>query len=391
MIIFLFIVLSYAAANLHLYYKIIAVLSPEFPVNFLLGLLLLIMAVSPTLIHIYSLRGSKRSVTFWSYLVFYWLSLLVIFFPLAFMLDVYNYFILNPEYAGHLFSGAQIISPENIFFYPLALAFFVNLYGYYEAKQIRVEHLTLKTDKLPAGTERIRIVQIADLHLGVIVGEKVLKKVIAMTEEAGPDLIVSTGDLLDGGVKHIGHMKSMLKNIKAPLGKFAVIGNHEFYGGLSSTSGYIEEVGFTLLRAEGQTIGNKLNIAGVDFIGGETASYHRRTDQATERDILSALPDSLYTVLLKHKTEVEGESLGLFDLQLSGHTHNGQIFPMQLAVMCIFRHHTGFKRLAKGSAIYVSRGTGTAGPPIRFLAPPEITIIDIERELLSIPPLCRKS
>ena len=93
--------------------------------------------------------------------------------------------------------------------------------------------------------------------------------------------------------------------------------------------------------------------------------------------MLSGLPDGLFTLLLKHRSDVEKDSIGRFDLQLSGHTHSGQIFPMHLAVMFLFQHHTGFTKLPEGSAIYVSRGAGTAGPPVRFLSTPEITIIDI--------------
>jgi predicted MPP superfamily phosphohydrolase len=93
--------------------------------------------------------------------------------------------------------------------------------------------------------------------------------------------------------------------------------------------------------------------------------------------VLAGLPAGLFILLLKHRSDVEEDSLGLFDLQLSGHTHKGQIFPMHLATMFLFKHHTGFIELSKGSAIYVSRGTGTAGPPVRFLSAPEVTIIDI--------------
>jgi predicted MPP superfamily phosphohydrolase len=168
--------------------------------------------------------------------------------------------------------------------------------------------------------------------------------------------------------------------MKARYGKYAVMGNHEVYGGVRQTTGFIEDAGFKLLRGNGVTINDTINIAGMDFSGGEAHGYSRQSGQKQEHQVLTGLREGLFTLSLKHRSDVREESLGLFDLQLSGHTHKGQIFPMNLATMFIFQHHTGFIKLAKGSAIYVSRGTGTAGPPIRFLSTPEITVIDIVNE-----------
>jgi predicted MPP superfamily phosphohydrolase len=168
-----------------------------------------------------------------------------------------------------------------------------------------------------------------------------------------------------------------LKNLQPRLGKYAVMGNHEVYGGVKNTIKFIRDSGFILLRGSGVAVEDTINIAGMDFTGGEVRRYSKQYLQKPEREILSGLPSGLFTLLLKHRSDVENESLGMFDLQLSGHTHKGQIFPMNLATMFLFQHHSGFAELAKGSAIYVSRGTGTAGPPVRFLSTPEITIIDI--------------
>ncbi|MCK5093182.1 MAG: metallophosphoesterase, partial [Spirochaetes bacterium] len=102
-----------------------------------------------------------------------------------------------------------------------------------------------------------------------------------------------------------------------------------------------------------------------------------------ERDLLKGLPDDRFTLLLKHRPVIDEQSLGLFDLQLSGHTHKGQIFPFGLAVAYFFPHISGMAELskgAKGSKLYTNRGTGTWGPPFRFLSPPEVTIIEILNE-----------
>jgi predicted MPP superfamily phosphohydrolase len=140
---------------------------------------------------------------------------------------------------------------------------------------------------------------------------------------------------------------------------------------------FLKDAGFTVLRGEGVTVDNIINIAGMDFTGGEAHRHSKELQQRPEDEVLSDLNRNLFTVLLKHRSDVNEKSLGLFDLQLSGHTHKGQIFPMNLATTFLFQHHSGFTELKNGTAIYVSRGTGTAGPPIRFLSAPEVTIIDI--------------
>jgi predicted MPP superfamily phosphohydrolase len=118
-----------------------------------------------------------------------------------------------------------------------------------------------------------------------------------------------------------------------------------------------------------------LTIAGVDDPAGRWMGVPVHTD---EKALLSALPRERFTLLLKHQPVVDRNSLGLFDLQLSGHTHGGQIFPFGLLVRMVYRMRNGLTSLTPNGHQYVSRGTGTWGPPLRVLAPPEITLIEIE-------------
>ena len=377
MLIFLFIITIFSAANVYFYYKLSLLINSGTSVDILTGIVILFMALSPFLIPVYSHRGSEKSVKIFSYAGYMWLAFLISFFPIGIILDLYNLAVqYGGSVSGHEF-GSVILSSDTLFFIPLFLSFAINLYGYFEAKNLRIERLVIKTAKLPEGVDRVRIAQISDLHLSIIVRDGILDKVIEKIRHEAPDIIVSTGDLVDGIIRHIGHLAERLKNMEARLGKYAIIGNHEVYGGIKPTTTFIEDAGFTLLRGNGVTVENTINIAGMDFNGMETRKYNRESPQKPEWEILAGLPAGLFTLLLKHRTDVEKRSLGLFDLQLSGHTHKGQIFPVNLATMFMFPYHNGFTGLAKGSAIYASRGTGTAGPPVRFLAAPEITIIDI--------------
>ncbi len=374
--ILIFIILSYCSANVYFYFKLTDQAGSGTLINMLIGAAVFFLSLSPVLIPIYTHRGSMRSITIFSYIGYMWLAFLVPFFSIGIILDAYNLALqqLSPYVHYDLLSKA--IPGSIVFYAPLFLSLLINVYGLFEAQNLRVERLVIPTPKLPAGAGKVRIAQISDLHLGVMVRDRIVDRVITLINDENPDIIVSTGDLVDGITKHIGHLSAKLKNLQPRLGKYAVTGNHEVYGGTKRTKRFIEEAGFEVLRGRGITAGS-INIAGMDFSGGEISGYKKDGPQTKESDVLSGLPDGLFTLLLKHRSDVEKDSIGRFDLQLSGHTHSGQIFPMHLAVMFLFQHHTGFTKLPEGSAIYVSRGAGTAGPPVRFLSTPEITIIDI--------------
>jgi predicted MPP superfamily phosphohydrolase len=116
-----------------------------------------------------------------------------------------------------------------------------------------------------------------------------------------------------------------------------------------------------------------MNIAGVD----DPARPYRTLKNDFEKALLSTLPRDGFTLYLKHQPVIDPSTLGLFDLQLSGHTHKGQIFPFNLATKLFYSMHSGLTELGKGSLLYVSRGSGTWGPPVRFLSPPEVTLIEL--------------
>ena len=101
-----------------------------------------------------------------------------------------------------------------------------------------------------------------------------------------------------------------------------------------------------------------------------------------EKAILSTVPHNLLTILLKHRPDIDKKTTGLFDLQLSGHTHGGQIFPFRWVVRLLYKKYRGLHKFANGRFLYISTGTGTWGPPMRFLTPPKITIIDVVSDRL---------
>ena len=242
-------------------------------------------------------------------------------------------------------------------------------YGFWEAHHPVVEEITLQSPKLPALRSPLRIALVSDLHLGRMVGPRRLSQLKRLVDLYSPQVLVAAGDVLDGPPSAARDSLALLSAWQAPLGKFAVLGNHEFFGGPQAAQAYLEEAGFTVLRNQGLTVGEFLNLAGVDDPRGGLKDQEGRA--------LDNLPQKNLTLLLKHRPQVAAASLGRFDLQLSGHTHKGQIFPFTLVVQQIYPHLAGLYHLPGGAWLYTSRGGGTWGPPLRILARPEVTIITV--------------
>jgi len=249
----------------------------------------------------------------------------------------------------------------------------VSLYGWFEARAIRTERIVVRSPKISAGTSPLRIVQISDVHLGLIVRQDRLKRIMEQVRKASPDLMVSTGDLVDGEMNDLDGVADLLNEVKPKYGTFAVTGNHEFYAGLDQALAFTRRAGFRVLRGEAVTIPGTITIVGVDDPSGP--GY--RSSNSGEGALLSKAASGTFTLFLKHRPDIAREGIGLFELQLSGHLHDGQIFPFRLLVRLFYPHIAGLRALPGGAFLYVSRGSGTWGPPIRFLAPPEVTIIDL--------------
>ena len=248
------------------------------------------------------------------------------------------------------------------------------VYGYFEARAIRVERIHLRTTKLPAAFGRVKIIQISDVHLGALIGARRLRRIVARIQALDPDLLVSTGDLVDGQADHLDGLTRLFRELRPRFGKFAVTGNHEFFVGADRALDFTARAGFTVLRDEAASLAGVLTIAGVDDPAGRWMGVPVLTD---EKALLSALPRERFTLLLKHQPVVDHNSLGLFDLQLSGHTHGGQIFPFGLLVRLAYRMRSGLTPLMPHGHLYVSRGIGTWGAPMRIGASPELTLIEL--------------
>jgi predicted MPP superfamily phosphohydrolase len=341
----------------------------------IVALFMLLMLFAPFIVHITEKAGFEKFARVMSYTGYVWMGVLFLFVSASVVVDLYRSIVYAVEIVVKMDISNMTPSARFAFFVPLALSLMISIYGFIEAKDIRTEMITIKSAKIPAEVRRVRIAQISDVHLGLIVGKERLNKILAKVKEANPDILVSTGDLVDGQINGLRGLSEMLREVKPRYGKFAVTGNHEFYAGLSQALNFTEKAGFTVLRGDAVTAGGLINIAGVDDPQGKAFGLFKGGD---EKELLSRLPAGKFTVLLKHRPLIDKDSPGLFDLQLSGHVHKGQIFPFSLLTGLYYHPvQAGFADLARNSHLYVSRGSGTWGPPIRFLSPPEVTVIDV--------------
>lgn len=252
-------------------------------------------------------------------------------------------------------------------------------WGVYEAHAVRPRHLVLPAAKLPPGVERVRIAQVSDAHFGTIVRLPAAERMARIVEEAKPDLIVATGDLPDASPEQVEGLHAPFARLSAPLGKYAVTGNHEYYAGIGGSLDFLGKAGFTVLRGEEATPGGVLRLVGVSDRAVIRSGGEGSSPREAEAAPILARPSPLYTVLLRHQPLTMPGEAGRFDLQLSGHTHDGQVWPFRYASRVAYPVGIGLVPLPGGSTLYVSRGAGTWGPPMRFLAPPEVAIIDLVR------------
>ncbi len=371
---FLLVYLSvYSLAHYYTFRKIRTAFLPGRKANIGIVMFMATMIAAPIMVRLAERAGIETGARLWAYTSFSWMGLLFLFVTLSGTVDVVRFAILSAEKIQKQKLFKAKISPRQLFALQAMVVVAIYSYGLFEAADIRLEQIKIVSPKITEKSGRIRIAQISDLHLGLIAREGRLKRIIARIEEAKPDILVSTGDLIDGQLNHLTKAAELLAALNPPLGKFAITGNHEFYAGLQKSLYFIEKSGFTLLRHKGMVV-KGINLVGVDDSAVKSLGQgHTKS----ERALLLAQPQENFTVLLKHRPDIDPASLGLFDLQLSGHTHKGQIFPFNLLTWFFYPQRAGQLTQLKSGFLYLSRGTGTWGPPIRFLAPPEVTIIDL--------------
>jgi predicted MPP superfamily phosphohydrolase len=375
MYLFFIIVFSiYGGMHAYVFLKTVKAFHPGITFKALLVLFMLAMTFAPFLVRISERYGLDLFARYLSYVGYTWMGVVFLFIAFSLGFDLFRFLVFAVEIILKLDLSNLKPTAFLSFTVPLLLSLSISCYGYFEARNIRTERVTIKTVKIPEEIGSIKIAQISDVHSGLIVREERLKRILEQLKRTEPDILVSTGDLVDGQIDNLSGLSELFGEINPKYGKYAITGNHEYYAGLQQAVNFTTNAGFTILRGEGITVNGIVTIAGVDDPAGRPYGLYT---EISEKELLSRFPGDIFTVLLKHRPIIDEESADHFDLQLSGHTHKGQIFPFGLITKLYYPIHAGHLRFNDNTSLYVSRGTGTWGPPIRFLSPPEVTIIEL--------------
>lgn len=241
---------------------------------------------------------------------------------------------------------------------------------------VRVAEVRVRLDRLPQQLHGTTIVQLSDVHVGPTIGRAFIERIVQQVNALAPDLVAITGDLVDGSVSELADQVAPIADLKSRYGTFFVTGNHEFYSGRESWCRKLTSLGVRVLHNEHVSIGE--GAASFDLAGVEDHDAVRFGVPSDVGKAVEGRDPSRELVLLAHqpRSAFAADRHGV-GLQLSGHTHGGQIWPWSYLVYLQQPVVAGLSRVGR-TLVYVSRGTGYWGPPMRLHAPAEITRIVLE-------------
>jgi hypothetical protein len=251
------------------------------------------------------------------------------------------------------------------------------LYGSWNARHPQIRYYDLSIAKAAGDLAELHVVMVSDIHLGSIVDNQRLEGLVSMINQLNPDVVLFAGDIIDENVNHFVEQKmpDTFRQLKPPFGTYAIFGNHEYIGGHAEQAvELLTEAGVTVLRDSYVNVAGRFSIVGRDDLTHERMSGQPRKELAV---IMEGINHSLPVIMMDHQPFhlEDGQQQGV-DLQVSGHTHRGQLFPNNWITQRIFEVDWGYLR--KGNyQVIVSSGFGTWGPPIRIGNTPEVVDIKL--------------
>lgn len=308
----------------------------------------------------------------------FWMGALLYFILIVLLLDVLkitNYFFgIFPQLNTDNFQKAKTIT----FIFSVLLVAGLLVFGFINARRPIIKSITIDISKYSNELKELNIAVVSDIHLGTIIGNGYLSRVVSEINSLKPDIILIAGDLLDEDLEPVirQNLGETLRMLYAPKGVFAIMGNHEYIGGVEAASKYLSEHGIVVLKDSVVLIDNSIYIIGRDDKeSARFGSSSRKSLQALYDDF--EIDESLSVIVLDHQpVDINSAVLLNADVQFSGHTHKGQIWPINYLVNAIFKVGYGHQEINKTNVI-VTSGIGTWGPPIRIGNSPEILSVKL--------------
>ncbi len=371
--IFLSIVLTaYGGIHYFLYNWLVRMAGPSRFLLWVLRLVFLCLAASFPLTRTISHYDSSPSFYAFNLIAYTWMGLCIYFFFLALLLDLLRGILWIIPSAPRPFADRSLFWRRVLIFCVAAGVLAIGSYAVREARNPGVTRVDIPLRGLPPEMNGFTLVQISDVHYGILTRNGRLAKIVEGINELHPDVVVITGDLVDRSVSNMEEMAIPLSRLQGRLGVFAVLGNHEYMAGVGRVSSILRKSGIVLLRNRVQELPGGLQILGID----DPTGSRRMGEPAQDFErILSSVNPQKPSILLYHQPIrfEKAASCGI-GLQLSGHTHGGQLFPFLYISRMFYPLTPGLHQIEK-SFLYVSRGVGTWGPPMRLASPPEIVLV----------------
>jgi len=252
--------------------------------------------------------------------------------------------------------------------------------GHINALNTQIRKFSLSIPKKITGSHSMRIVMASDIHLGALIGENREAKLVRLINAQKPDLVLLCGDLVDGDIASVlrKNLGKHLQEIKSVMGVYAIPGNHEYIGGIQKTLPYLESINIKELRDKVLVLPNGVQVIGRDDHDNRQMGEENR--RKTLKELMVGLDKTFPVIVMNHQPfnleEAVDEGV---DLQFSGHTHHGQLWPLNYITKAVFELSWGY--LKKGNTnFYVSSGFGSWGPPVRLGNTPEVVVFDLKFE-----------
>ncbi|MCF8262556.1 MAG: metallophosphoesterase [Melioribacteraceae bacterium] len=307
----------------------------------------------------------------------FWIAFMVYFFLSFLVIDFFrllnHFFGIFPSFITNNIEKSKEITAYVV----VGITFFTVLFGHINTWFPVIRNYEFSINKSAGNLKELKIVTVSDIHLGTTIGPKYLAKVVDKINALEPDIILIPGDIIDEDIRPVLRNNSgeYLKKLKSNYGTFAVTGNHEYIGGVDAAKKYLNEHGVLLLNDEAQLIDSSFYL-----VGREDKDISRFTENERKElhEITDGLDKSFPLILLDHQPfALEKAVQNGIDLQLSGHTHHGQLWPFNYITEMVYEISWGYKK-KEDSHIYVSSGVGGWGPPIRTNSRPEIIEINLK-------------